>query len=46
MITGKGAKAAGTGGALSKARTVFGISLMISLVIVAQLATQLRPSYF
>ena len=46
MITGKGAKAAGAGGTLSKARTVFGISLMISLVIVAQLATQLRPSYF
>ena len=46
MVTGKSDKATGTGGALSRGKTIFGLFLLASLVTLAQLATQLRPDYF
>ena len=51
MVTGRALKAkhiaqAGTGGQLSPARTAVGVILLIGFVIMAQLATQLRPDYF
>ena len=46
MITGKTKSATGTGGALSRGKTIFGLLLMAALVALAQSATQLRPDYF
>lgn len=46
MITGKRDKATGPSGHLSGARTAFGLLLMISLIVLFQLAPLLRPSLF
>lgn len=46
MVTGKAKSASGTGGALSRGKTIFGLFLMAALVALAQSATQLRPDYF
>lgn len=47
MVTGKGkADETKPGGQLSPTRTMIGLFLMITLVIIAQFSTQLRPVYF
>ena len=46
MVTGKSDKATGTGGAISRGKTILGLFLIAACVAIAQSATQLRPDFF